>query len=204
MAIQFTLTESLKRRFEEKFEKTAGCWGWSGCKTKKGYGQIGAGGRRGKVLYAHRVAYMLHKGDIPDGLDVCHECDNPSCVNPDHLFVGTRKVNMEDAAKKGRMSSGPRHQRIMKRVAARGDRNGSRTRPDRVPRGDNHPFRRRPEIVPRGEKQGNAKLSDVQAQEILDRVMDGELQKDLATEFCVSRATVSGLVSGKKWKHLRR
>lgn len=78
-----------------------GCWLWVGRTTKDGYGLL-AGGRRGKSLRAHRAMYQATRGPIPAGLFVCHKCDTPSCVNPDHLFLGTPKDNVIDMFRKGR------------------------------------------------------------------------------------------------------
>lgn len=75
------------------------CWNWGGCKIKTGYGCVML---NGKIEKAHRVSYYLKHGDIPEDMYVCHTCDNPSCVNPDHLFVGTQKDNMQDMISKGR------------------------------------------------------------------------------------------------------
>lgn len=89
----------------------AGCWEWQGSRDKKGYGRLCrrvAG--RPVVRLAHRVSYETHRGAIPDGLSVCHHCDNPPCVNPDHLFVGTNADNMNDAIAKGRRT-GPTSRR---------------------------------------------------------------------------------------------
>lgn len=85
------------------------CWIWvSGCKTKKGYGVILEGGRGTKVHYTHRYSYRIHKGQIPEGILVLHSCDNPSCVNPSHLFLGTQSDNMNDMISKNRrLRSGP-------------------------------------------------------------------------------------------------
>lgn len=80
--------------------KTDSCWLWTGAKSKAGYGQLG---HRKKVLYAHRVSFELHKGVVPKGMVVCHTCDNPQCVNPEHLFVGTHCDNMHDAIDKNRL-----------------------------------------------------------------------------------------------------
>lgn len=83
-----------------------GCWVWVGHVEDNGYGRFNTDGR---TMWAHRAAYELFVGPIPEGLEVCHTCDNRRCVRPDHLFVGTRKDNMLDAVSKGRLSSGEKH-----------------------------------------------------------------------------------------------
>ena len=75
------------------------CWIWTGSKNKKNYGCIHF---KGKTRIAHRLAYELYKGQIPKGLLVCHNCDNPSCINPDHLFLGTNQDNSNDKFSKNR------------------------------------------------------------------------------------------------------
>jgi len=75
------------------------CWIWMGSRSKKGYGVFNI---KGKQKKAHRISYEFHKGEIPDGLFVCHRCDTPQCINPDHLFLGTNHDNMQDAMNKGR------------------------------------------------------------------------------------------------------
>lgn len=91
-------------RFIEKielFDKTE-CWNWNGYKNKKGYGTINIEGRKACDVLAHRASYTLFIGVITNGMLVLHKCDNPSCVNPDHLFQGTAKDNTQDAINKGR------------------------------------------------------------------------------------------------------
>lgn len=92
---------TIQKRFEEKFVRGRGdeCWEWIAHKNNDGYGCFGFDG---KVEGAHRIAYQLYVGEIPEGLCVCHRCDNPSCVRPDHLFLGTQADNMHDRDNKGR------------------------------------------------------------------------------------------------------
>lgn len=85
------------------------CWGWNAAKDNQGYGRIGMRTVRGKrAVQASRVSWMLFVGDIPEGLSVCHRCDNPECTNPKHLFLGTPKQNTLDMVAKGRCMSGKR------------------------------------------------------------------------------------------------
>ena len=97
---------ALEVRFWAKVKKTAGCWLWT-ASTRNGYGQIGNPGR--KVLLAHRVSWELANGPIPDGMWVLHRCDNPPCVRPSHLFLGTPKMNSQDSKRKGRNNRGENH-----------------------------------------------------------------------------------------------
>ena len=95
-------TETIKRR--TKVNPVTGCWEWVGTK-RNGYGRTTTGSRTDgtrKSISAHRLSYLLFKGDIPPGHEICHKCDNPCCINPDHLFAGTRQDNVNDREQKGR------------------------------------------------------------------------------------------------------
>lgn len=105
------MTEDRLLRFKAKFtvgEKDE-CWNWKASKSTDGYGMFRGSGR--KVWGAHRVAWELQNGPIPEGLKILHKCDNPACVNHHHLFLGTAKTNAMDRDSKGRAAYklGERH-----------------------------------------------------------------------------------------------
>lgn len=88
------------KAFEDKYRvNESGCWLWTASTTRDGYGKIG---HIGKTIAAHRAAWMLYKGKIPKGKCVLHRCDVRLCVNPEHLFLGTKKANTRDMLFKGR------------------------------------------------------------------------------------------------------
>ena len=95
---------TLKERFHRLCVATDddNCWEWIGSKGPKGYGRMREGARESRIKGAHRVSWEIHNGEIPDGLCVLHKCDNPSCVNPNHLFLGTYADNNKDRDQKGR------------------------------------------------------------------------------------------------------
>ena len=94
--------KGLKERFWSKVIFGEGCWEWAGFLFTCGYGGIRDDDAKQSPRYAHRVSWQLHFGAIPDGLQICHKCDNPKCVRPDHLFLGTQADNNWDCATKGR------------------------------------------------------------------------------------------------------
>lgn len=105
-------TETIKSK--TNINPVTGCWEWIGTK-RNGYGRTMTGSRKDgtrKSISAHRLSYQLFKGDIPPGHEICHKCDNRCCINPDHLFAGTRQDNVDDREQKGR------------NVVSRGESNG--------------------------------------------------------------------------------
>lgn len=96
----------LAERLFEKTEKRGDneCWPWIGLRTTAGYGAFSF---HNKSMYAHRASYEVHNGPIPDGMVVCHRCDNPRCVNPNHLFIGSQTDNLHDMIRKGRAKLRP-------------------------------------------------------------------------------------------------
>lgn len=133
------------------------CWLWMAQRTEAGYGHIRAGGHGSRTVLAHRVSWEFANGPVPDGLFVLHACDNPPCVNPSHLFLGTALDNGNDAAAKGRS--------------------------------------------PRGERNGRAKLTESEVEEIRRiYASGGVLQKTIAAKYGVTQSHISTVVRRAGWK----
>lgn len=180
--------EPLSVRFWKHIEKTEGCWLWTGTRSSYGYGVIGCVKERGgRTLRTHRVSWELHFGPIPDGLYVCHRCDNPPCANPAHLFLGTNSDNSNDKVVKGR--------------TPKGDKNGAYTHPESRPFGDRNGSRRHPEARPRGSAYRSAKLTEATARAILDSFASGDTKAALARRYGVSETLIYNVVTGRNWRH---
>lgn len=96
---EIEMTEEQKERFWSKVDKSNNCWNWIGKLNKNGYGDFSL---NRKTYIASRISYFLHTGENPQALVVCHSCDNPLCVNPDHLFLGSDAINAQDRQSKGK------------------------------------------------------------------------------------------------------
>ncbi len=173
---QFVKGESPERRFWDHVDRcgAGGCWLWTAAHDHDGYGWFTP--RHGeRMQLAHRFAYKLRHGSIPRGLFVCHHCDTPGCVNPDHLFLGTAKDNSRDMCSKQRQANG-----------------------------DKHGARLHPESVLRGEKnRGGGKLTAEQVKSIRNSYAAKEArQVTLAGRYGVTQCMISAIVRGAAWTHL--
>ena len=178
-------TTDVVTRFWVKVNKTDGCWLWTACTTQRGYGRLQVNGH---ALLAHRIAYALAYSTPPDGMLVCHHCDTPSCVRPDHLFLGTALDNRTDCIQKGRNPTGDQHwARVKPEHLARGAQSGARTQPERRPRGEQH---------------GYARLTAIQIREIRTRFFNGEPAHRIALDYPVTYQNIIMIIHRKTWKHI--
>lgn len=216
-------------RFWKYVNKTESCWLWTGAARDFGYGVINVDG---KAERAHRLSWMLHNGPITNGLFVCHKCDNPLCVNPGHLFLGSNADNMRDCAQKGR-ARGP---------CLKGEAHGCSKLTDETVRlirqeyADKRPYLKTlaakyavsPQTihrivrgdawkhVPMGDcrwerriskkqpsKHRRAKLDGEKVADIKRRYAAGERLTYLATDYGMSNAAIFKIVNGETWKHIQ-
>ena len=167
----------LARRIQEFWtyvDKSGDCWLWTGG-LSHGYGRISFDC---KDVRAHRFSWIIHFGDIQPGLYVCHKCDNPRCVRPDHLFLGTASDNMRDCANKGRLNS---------------------------QQGPWFPGPRSPEQVARwlrGEKSPRSKVTETDVRQIRALYAKGRSFSDIAARFGISSTTVGHIVHRRTWRHV--
>lgn len=200
----------IEDRFWSKVRKTKDCWEWLGSKNPKGYGHIS---HREKIAQAHRVSWAMHNGELPPGLHILHKCDNPSCVRPDHLFLGKDKENAVDRERKGRGASKLTPDIIHKiRVLYQegktqkeiGEMLGkSKMTISRIVRGLQGAHGTGPIAKPfeglRGERNGSSKLTKAKAQEIREARQKGETMRSLAARFGVGVSRINDIVHDRGW-----
>lgn len=192
------------------------CWEWTANRNNKGYGMFSLGSIIGKKL-AHRLSYEESFGKIPEGMEILHSCDNPSCVNPSHLSAGTRKDNMVDAVQKGRSAGmkladasviallkdyirGMSHADIAIKYGI-----SVRSVPDFVT-GDSRKWLHGKHGCPTTEELRNARnmkpgalLTADLVLEIREKLKQGVMGKDLAAMYGVHKATISDIKLRKIW-----
>jgi hypothetical protein len=158
-----------------------GCVLWTGGCDGRGYGMIHA---NGKAIKTHRLAYLLAHGSLPEGLLVCHNCpggDNPRCINPEHLFLGTPLDNVRDMIAKGR-------KRQAKELP--------------MTRGDDHWSRKDPSRVARGATAGGSKIDEQTAVAIVRLLSVGTRQTEIARQLGTTYQIVHAIKQGETWRHL--
>lgn len=152
-----------------------GCWVWTGSKDIDGYGSLRDGH---KIKRAHRVSWEIHNGPIPEGLAVLHKCNNPSCVNPEHLKLGDHTENMQDRKRNGRAWHSEKWKaKLSEKMTGR-------------------------QITWKAAlAEANRKISREQASTIASRLSNGEKVSAIADEFGVHRTSISKIKKGTYFVH---
>lgn len=147
------------------------CWLWQLRTDKDGYGKFSI---QQSTFRAHRIVFYVYYQIDPLDKLVCHTCDNPTCCNPNHLFIGTERDNTLDARNKGRLNT------------ASGEKHGTKTRPDRVARGEKH-----------------SNLTEQQVKDIRSLYTNERwTQQQIANKFGVQREVITSIIRGRTWKHI--
>ncbi len=181
------LTDRELERFWNKVEESDSCWNWTASKYPDGYGAFNL---RGKCNGAHRVSWWIHRGEIPEGLEVCHHCDNPKCVKPDHLYVATHAQNIRDIHIRGRAN------------LVRGDKHWTKSQKERFT-GENNHARQHPERMARGERNGNSKLCEEAIRTIRTLyALKHANSYQIGAAYGVHRSVVMDIVKRKTWRHV--
>lgn len=182
-------------RFEVKVRKTETCWIWTaGCLG--GYGRFRF---NGCTQNAHRVSWELFCGPIPSGMHVLHDCDNPPCVNPAHLFLGTNIDNIADRHRKGRDAKGTKNgQHTMPERTVRGDRHWTRLHSGSVVRGDAHVWHG-DRLRVAGENNAQAKVT---AETVIAIRAEAETlnQCQLSRKYGLHASHIAKIIRGQLWK----
>lgn len=208
------MRKTLKERFDEKWveDPDTSCWNWMGSKhnAAMGYGRIST---KGIWKLAHRVSYELHKGEISEGFLVCHTCDNPLCVNPDHLFLGTHDDNMKDMVDKKRSPLGYRNNSnklTEEQVMNIFNDNGSMTKiaekynihritVNNIKLGKIWSWLTGKKYIKPKRSKGNSKLTEEQVVEIF---YDNRKLSEIEKEYNINRHIIWRIKTKKAWKHV--
>lgn len=206
-----------RERFDSNVDRSAGadaCWPWLASRNRAGYGLFSVGKRATRDRSnAHRVAWVFANGPIPVGMWVLHKCDNPPCVNPAHLFLGTHEDNYADRHAKGRDSKGPSHGLAVARGTRRGAAHphfGDRELPKRLnavlaanpelrAHGDQHWSRRNPTLVKRGCAHYKTKVGPVEVEKIHALYTQLKSINKVAPLVGLSRSYVARILKGEHW-----
>ena len=163
-------------RFWAKVDTSGECWEWTGQRDRNGYGRFSLGRTWHR---ATRALWALTRGPIPAGMCVLHRCDNPPCVRPDHLWLGSRRDNSRDMAAKRRVAA-----QVHPETAARGERHGTRTRP---------------ESVARGARNGMAKLDPEMVAGMRRLRSNGWSYPRIAASVGIAYSTARAAIIGQTW-----